>query len=234
MARPSTLIAADLAPPPLEAGDHLARDEFERRYDAMPGLKKAELIEGVVYMASPVRWNRHARPHVVVMTWLGTYAAQTPGVQVGDNGSFRLEGANMPQPDAAMLIEPGRGGRATLSEDDYIEGPPELIVEVAASTASIDLNTKLRVYRRNEVPEYLVWRVLDGAFDWFVLRQGQYERLEAGPDGIYRSEIFPGLWLDPAALSGFDLARTQEIVRLGVASPEHAGFVARLARGAEG
>jgi len=228
VADPSTLIATEPAPPPLEPGDHLSREEFERRYDAMPGLKKAELLEGIVYMASPVRWNRHARPHVAVLNWLGSYEARTPGVQVGDNASIRLAGPTMPQPDAVMIIEPGRRGRATLSEDDYIEGAPELIVEVAASTASIDLNTKLRVYRQNGVPEYVVWRVLDSAIDWFILRQSQYDRLRPGSDGIYRSEVFPGLWLDPAALTAFDLARTEDVVRLGIASPEHAAFLARL------
>ncbi len=227
MAEPQTPIAPDLAPPPLEPGDHLSRDEFERRYDAMPGLKKAELIEGVVYMPSPVRWEQHARPHVEISTWLGTYRAQTPGVQVGDNGSIRLDNDNMPQPDVAMIIEPARGGQVLLGDDGSIEGAPELVVEIAASTASIDLNLKFRVYRRNNVREYIVWRVLDAAIDWFALRRGQYERLQPGADGIYRSETFPGLWLDPAALTAFDLAGTLDVLRRGIASPEHAEFVAR-------
>jgi len=229
VAKPATLAEAKPAPPPsLEPGDHLTRDVFERRFDAMPGLKKAELIEGVVYMSSPVRLNRHGRPHIHVSTWLGTYEAHTPGVIVGDNVSVRLDGDNMPQPDIAMIIEPARGGQAVISEDDYIEGAPELVVEIAASTASIDLNTKFRVYRRNQVREYLVWRVLDRTVDWFVLRQGQYERLPPGPDGIYRSEVFPGLWLDASALAAFDLVKVLDVLRLGIAGPEHAAFVARM------
>ena len=182
MAKPATLIEAPI--PPLEPGDHLTRDEFERRYDAMPGLKKAELIEGVVYLSSPVRWDHHARPHIDVSTWLGVYAAHTPGVQVGDNGSVRLDGGNMPQPDVAMMIDPALGGQAVIGEDDYIE---------------------------------------------FVFGQGQYERLQPGPDGIHRSEVFPGLWLDATALAAFDLARVLDVLGVGVAGPDHGDFVARLA-----
>ncbi len=221
-------VATGAAPPPLEPGDHLTRDEFERRFDAMPGLKKAELIEGVVHMGSPVRLNRHGRPHVHISGWLFTYESLTPGVIVGDNVSIRLDGDNMPQPDVAMIIDPARGGQAVVSEDDYIEGAPELVVEVAASTASIDLNTKFRVYRRNNVREYIVWRVFDRAIDWYVLREGRYDRLAPGADGIYRSETFPGLWLDPAALVGSDLARLVDVLRRGVATPEHAAFLASL------
>jgi Uma2 family endonuclease len=218
--------------PPLEPGDHLTREEFERRYDAMPHLKKAELIEGVVYMPSPVRWNNHAGPHFNLITWLGVYGANTPGVGGGDNGTVRLDLDNEPQPDVALIIEPSCGGQVQLSADDYVEGAPELVAEVAASSASIDLNTKLRVYRRNNVREYIVWRVLDRAVDWFVLRQGQYERLPLSPDGLYRSEVFPGLWLDPAALNRADLAAVLQVVLQGVASPEHAAFVAQLQQAA--
>lgn len=220
--------------PPLETGDHLTREEFERRYEAMPQLKKAELIEGVVHVPSPLRWNRHGRPNRHLSTWLGTYEANTPGVQGGDNATVRLDLENEPQPDAVQIIDPARGGQARISPDDYVEDAPELVVEVAASTVSIDLNTKLRVYRRNRVREYLVYRVLDQAIDWFVLRQSRYDRLAPGDDGIYRSEVFPGLWLDPAALTRLDLARVLEVLRQGLASPEHAAFVARLSQAAPG
>ena len=230
MANPESMVGPEPSTtiPILEPGDHLARDEFERRYDAMPDLKKAELIEGVVYMGSPVRLHYHGRPHVHVSTWLGTYEIQTPGVFAGDNVSIRLDDDNMTQPDLALIIEPGRGGQSTISDDDYIEGGPELVVEVAASTASIDLNKKLRIYRRNNVREYVAWRVLDRAIDWFILRDGEYARLPPGPDGIYRSEVFPGLWLDPRAMVDGDLARVNEVLRVGLAHPDHAAFVARL------
>jgi Uma2 family endonuclease len=233
VARPETLTEAETETenetlPVLEPGDHLTRDEFERRYDAMPGLKKAELIEGIVYMGSPVRLNQHGQPHGLVMTWLGVYWGSTPGLFFGDNVSIRLDGNNMHQPDAAMIIEPARGGQSTLSERGYIEGGPELVVEVAASTASMDLNTKLRVYRRNNVREYVVWRVLDRAIDWFVLRQGEYQRLPLEADGTYRSEVFPGLWLEPRALVEGDLNRVLDALRRGLDDPAHRAFVARL------
>src|SRR5438270_3136150 len=135
--------------PPLEPGDHLTRDEFERRYEAMPHVKKAELIEGVVHIPSPVRWDYHAEPHAKLIAWLVNYESATPGVRTGDNGSVRLDLENEPQPDAILLIEQSAGGQSKLSSDHYLEGAPELVAEVSASTASIDLNEKFRVYRRN-------------------------------------------------------------------------------------
>ena len=214
--------------PPLENGDQLPRAEFERRFDAMPELKKAELLEGIVYMGSPVRLHNHGQPHVRASAWLYLYRGRTPGVIVSDNVSIRLDDETMPQPDLCMLIDPARGGQARLSDDDYIEGGPELVVEVSASTVSLDLHTKLRVYRRNKVRECIAWRVLDRAIDWFVLRDGEYARLAPGPDGIYRSEAFPGLWLDPRVLFDDDLARMLEVSGLGLADPSHAAFAARL------
>ncbi|MFN4259992.1 MAG: Uma2 family endonuclease [Gemmataceae bacterium] len=212
----------------LEPGDKLTRAEFERRYEAMPQLKKAELIEGVVYMPSPVRHHRHSRPHFQLITWMGTYEAATPGVQGGDNGTTRLDLDNEPQPDAYLLIDPACGGQARISEDDYVENAPELVAEVASSSASFDLHTKLNVYRRNGVREYLVWRVLDQQIDWFVLESGQYRPLNADAEGVLRSEHFPGLWLDAAALPRGDMLQVLAVVQQGLASPEHAAFVQRL------
>ena len=173
--------------PLLEPGDRLSRPEFERRYDAMPALRKAELIEGVVYMPSPVRYRRHGRPHAQLIGWLIHYEAGTPGVETADNSTTRLDLDNEPQPDAVLLIAPASGGQARISADDYIEAAPELVVEIASSRVSFDLTTKLHVYRRSGVREYVVWRVLDGAVDWFVLRHGQYERLPMDPEGLLRS-----------------------------------------------
>lgn len=218
--------------PRLESGDHLTREEFERRYDAMPELKKAELIEGVVYMPSPVRFDQHGGPHADLMTWLGVYRANTPGVRVGDNSSVRLDLDNEPQPDALMIVEPSSGGQARLDDEGYLVGGPELVAEIAASTVNIARHTKLRVYRRSNVREYLIWRVEDAALDWFVLRNEQYEQLERTPEGWLRSEQFPGLWLDPDALLRFDLARVLQVLQQGLASPERAAFVAQLQQGA--
>jgi Uma2 family endonuclease len=221
-------VALDNTVPVLENGDRLTRAEFERRYEAMPYLKKAELIEGVVYVPSPVRHRQHGSPHAHLIGWLGRYAANTPGVEVGNNSSVRLDLDNEPQPDALLFIDSACGGQVCISDDGIIEGAPELVAEVASSSVSYDLHAKLHVYRRNGVREYLVWRVLEREIDWFVLRDGQYERLPVDAQGLPQSEVFPGLWLDPAALVRGDLATVLAIVQHGVASPEHAVFVTRL------
>ena len=216
--------------PPLENGDRLTRAEFERRYDAMPQLKKAELIEGEVYLPSPVPHGRHSHPHTRLVAWLANYETDTPGVEAGDNGSIRLDLDNEPQPDAYLIIRHERGGQARISEDDYIAGAPELVAEVSSSSASYDLGRKLNVYRRNGVREYVVWRVLDRRVDWFVNRDGRFELMPPAADGILRSTVFPGLWLEPAALVRGDKAMVKAILQQGVNSPEHADFVARLGR----
>ncbi len=214
--------------PPLESGDNLTRDEFERRYEAMPEVKKAELINGVVYMGSPVRFRNHARPHSHIVTWLGNYEAATPGTLQFDNTTVRLDEDNEPQPDAGLMIEADRGGQAIIDRDDYIRGAPELIVEVAASSASRDLNIKKRAYELRGVREYVVWRVRQGALDWFELSEGAFVRRALDAEGLHKSVVFPGLSLDPMALLRGDLAAVLDRLRLGLASPEHAEFVARL------
>jgi hypothetical protein len=214
--------------PPLQSGDRMTRPEFERRYAALPDVKKAELIEGVVYMPSPVTHEFHAAPHFDLITWLGVYRAATPGVRGGDNGTLRLDLDNGPQPDAYLIILPSHGGQARIDADGYLVGAPELIAEVAASSVSIALNAKLTAYRRNGAREYIVWRVYDQAIDWFVLSNGAFLLQPLGPDGLYRSEVLPGLWLDPAALLRGDLPTVLQRLQQGTATPEHAAFVARL------
>jgi Uma2 family endonuclease len=214
--------------PPLENGDRLTRLEFERRYQAMPELRKAELIEGVVYMPSPVRLRHHGQPHSLVIGWLAAYKARTPGLILGDNSTVRMDLDNEPQPDVLLLVDPDRGGQARISEDDYVEGAPELVAEIAASSASYDVNAKRHVYRRNGVREYVVWRVRDEEIDWFVLREGKYEQLAKDVAGLYRSEVFPGLWLDPEALVREDLATVLDRLHEGLSTPEHKALVERL------
>ncbi len=204
--------------PPLESGDHLTRNEFERRYHAMPNLKKAELIEGVVYVPSPLRFESHAEPHGHLMTWLGTYQVMTPGTRLGDNPTVRLDLDNEPQPDAVLLIDEAAGGQSRLGQDGYIEGAPELVVEIAASSTANDLHDKKNVYRRSGVREYLVWQVLDGKLDWFVLTEGRYHSLEPDHSGIICSQVFPGLWLAVQALLDGDMARVLAVVQQGVNS----------------
>lgn len=215
--------------PPLESGDRLTRLEFERRYQAMPQIKKAELIEGTVYMASPLRAKAHGKPHARIMGWLIAYEAATPGIEVLDNPTVRLDADNEPQPDALLRLE--HGGQSVISDDDYVEGAPELIIEIAASSASLDLGPKLNVYRRNQVQEYLVWRVYDREFDWFQLHDGQYIQRTADQEGILCSQLFPGLWLDQTALLNGNLAQVLRVIQQGISTSEHQTFVERLSRG---
>ena len=213
--------------PPLESGDRLSRHEFERRYTVMPHIKKAELIEGVVYVASPLRFRSHGQPHGNMNIWLGNYKVSTPGVELGDNVTVRLDLDNEPQPDVVLLIDEQRGGQARISEDDYVEGAPELVAEVAASSASIDLHDKKVVYRRNGVREYIVWQILENKLDWFSLQNGEYVSL-VDADGVIKSRVFPGLWLSVADLLTGNMTRVLSVLQSGLNSPEHRAFVQQL------
>ena len=173
--------------PPLRNGDRLSAEEFLRRYDAMPDLKKAELIDGQVYidspayhptdrgvvMASPVFFHEHAAPHFDLIAWLGFYRSATPGVVGGDNGTVHLDGANLPQPDAMLLILPSQGGQARFGDNKIIHGAPELVAEVAYSSVRYDLHAKFEAYQRNGVREYVAWRIEAGEIDWFASRGGR-------------------------------------------------------------
>lgn len=200
--------------PPLESGDRLGRREFERRYQAMPHVKKAELIEGTVYMPSPLRFAEHAEPHALLITWLGVYSASKTAIRLGDNATVRLDTDNEVQPDALLRIEESAGGQSRIDEDGYVAGAPELVAEVAYSSASYDLHDKRKVYRRNGVREYIVWRVYEQSLDWFVLNEkGEYERLVSDAQGMLRSRVFPGLQLAVPALLTGDLAAVLESLK---------------------
>src|SRR5262249_40700997 len=214
--------------PPLESGDRLTRHEFERRYRARPDIKKAELIEGVVYMPSPVHARSHGGPHGQIIGWLATYCVATPGVEFYDNTTVRLDLDNEPQPDALLRLEPATGGNSRVSAEDYIEGAPELIVEIAASSASDDLHDKLRAYRRNGVQEYVVWRGYSKQIDLVPLVQDEYVPLLPDESGVVHSQIFPGLRLAVPALLAGDLATVLGEVQKGLGTPQHAAFVERL------
>jgi Uma2 family endonuclease len=215
--------------PALCAGDRLTRDEFERRYAAMPDVKKAELIEGVVYMGSPVRYRQHGEPEHVLSGWLWHYRSHTPGVGGGHNSTVRLDLDNEPQPDLLLRLPEHAGGTSRVTDDGYLEGAPELVVEVAASSVSYDLHQKLGAYRRNGVREYLVHRYDDGEVDWFVLERGTYVRQQPDEHGRLASRVFPGLRLDVAALLRGDLGALRVTIDAAVVTPEHAAFVQRLA-----
>ncbi len=205
--------------PLLENGDRMTRYEFERRYTAMPyqpkGSNKAELIEGIVYMASPLRFESHAKPHGNFVTWLSIYSFSNPGLQVGIEPTVRLDLDNEPQPDVVLFI-PGRGARIT--EDDYIAGAPELVVEISASTVSIDLHQKKQAYQRNGVQEYIVWRTLEREIDWFRLDNGAYIQLEPDDNGTIQSQVFPGLWLAVESMLAGEMTEVLAVLQAGLKS----------------
>ncbi|MCU1275878.1 MAG: hypothetical protein JWO48_3309 [Bryobacterales bacterium] len=206
------------SPLPLEAGDRLTREEFLTRYAAMHGNIKAERIEGIVHMpAAAVSADFHGVPHAHLMTLLGVYRAMTPGTEVADNTTIHLDLDNDPQPDACLRIMAIHGGQSKVNKDGFIVGSPELAAEVSSSSASYDLNAKLNAYRRNGVREYLVYRVYDGEIDWFTLRDGQYDRLVADGEGVFRSLVFPGLWLKAQSLIDGDLAEVLQVLQRGLA-----------------
>jgi Uma2 family endonuclease len=188
--------------PFLDSGARLTRFEFERRYEASPPGIKAELIEGVVYVASPVS-RSHGDEHFRLIGWLNAYAARNPDVAGSDNATIRLDLDNEPQPDAHLRY---RSGGRTRIVKDYIEGAPELVAEVAVTSESIDLHDKLTAYRRNGVQEYIVWRVYDRAIDWFSLEQGEYVRLMPDARGVVHSRVFRGLRLAVQALVEGDMS----------------------------
>ena len=214
------------AAPLLENGDRLSRSEFERRYERMPRLKKAELIEGTVYMPSPIRAGRHAEPHSHLGGWLVLYASETPGVRCFDNSTVRLDLENEPQPDLVMIKTPAKGGQSRISDDDYLEGAPELAVEIVGSSQAYDLHQKKGAYRRNGVREYLAWITGENRLVWWELVEEEYQEIAPAEDGLVKSRVFPGLWLDTAALLGGDLKGVLATLRRGLDSAEHRALVA--------
>jgi Uma2 family endonuclease len=215
---------------PLENGAHLGATEFLRRIEAMPELKKAELVNGIVYMGSPVRLDQHGEPDNLIQTWLGTYSAATCGVKAAANTTVRLGPDDVPQPDGLLWITAECGGQSRLDEKGFLQGAPELVVEVAASSVSLDAQDKVASYRRAGVREYVIWRTEDDAIDRRVLEDDEYRLLAPDEKGILRSRVFPGLWLDASALLARDGARMLTALQQGIQSPEHAAFVQELAK----
>ena len=212
-------------PPPLLPGQSLTRDEFLCRWEALPELKNAELIDGIVYMSSPVS-NPHRKSDVLIIAWLGAYAAGTPGCEAGSNGTWlMLEGA--PQPDADLRILPEYGGQSR-DEGKYPAGAPELAVEVCASSSTHDFGPKLALYQRAGVREYITLSLEPAEVVWRELEEGNYVPLARENDGTLRSRVFPGLWLDPEALLAGDAARMLARLQLGLGSNDHAAFVERM------
>ncbi len=226
-ARRMTAKSSVRALPPLVPGEHLDQKTFHARYEAMAPETRAELIEGIVHMSSPMK-RPHGRGNYRLIQWLAAYEDATPGVEGFDSATNILGEYSEPQPDACLLILASHGGQ-TRSKDDYIVGAPEWVGEIAASTADIDLGAKLRDYERAGVKEYVVVALRQKQVRWFVLHHGKFTALQPGPDGILRSEVFPGLWLDSNALVREDGRRLLAVLREGLATPDHAVFVGRLA-----
>lgn len=214
--------------PPLENGDHLTREEFHRRYEAMSENVKAELIGGIVYMASPVRVKNYGEPHSLIMSCFGFYFLSTKGVKLLDNTTFIVNDNYEPQPNTVLRLGEEYGGKSWVNEQDYLEGAPELIVEIAASTVSYDLYEKLEIYERKGVQEYIVWRVLDRQIDWFGLENGKYQKLEPNRQGIIESKVFAGLRLNIKAMLTDDLQMVLRDLQKGLQSKKYKEFVGRL------
>jgi Uma2 family endonuclease len=211
----------------LEAGDHLDQATFHVRYTAMPPNFRAELIGGVVFVPSPLR-SEHGEYHALVIGWLTNYWIATPGTRVRDNATAILGDDSEPQPDAALVVECESGGQSRISENGYATGPPELIVEVASSSESIDLHAKRRDYERAGVLEYVVVVLRQRVVRWFVLQDGTYRDMEADTRGMFKSSVFPGLWLDAPALLQCDGRQVMATLQQGLETPEHAAFVQQL------
>ena len=201
---------------PLESGDRLTRAEFHARYCARPDIKKAELVRGVVYVASPVRQKFHGRQHGMAVTWIGDYVAATPGVDMGDNATVFLDPDTEVQPDVCLYYDPPRQGGARLTDEGYIEGAPQVVFEVAASSVSYDLHDKLEAYRRGGVHEHIAWRVIDGQIDWRRLENGEYALVEPDEHGVIESTVFPGLRLNVRAMLAGDRAGVRSTLEAGL------------------
>lgn len=214
--------------PPLENGDHLDQKTFHERYEAMQPNCRAELIGGIVYMSSPQK-SRHGKHQFRLAHWLGEYEAETSGVEGHINTTQVLANDSEPQPEAALFVLPEYGGNVWQDDREYLRGTPEWIGEISDSTESMDLNAKKRDYEESGVREYMVAAIRTRQVFWFVRRRGKFKKMPPGADGIFRSEVFPGLWLDPIAFLRRDRKRLLNVLRQGLESPEHAAFVAKLA-----
>lgn len=213
---------------PLENGERLSRCEFEHRYQAMPKHKKAELIEGVVYLESTLSFLSHAEPQSNLIDWLWNYRIATPGIKLGTEPKVRLDQDNEPQPDAVLFIDQNLGGNSQLTKDEYIEGAPELVVEIAANSEAYNLHVKEKAYRRNGIQEYIVWYVLENQLNWFQLHKNEYVPLKPNADGILCSQVMPGLWLAISALIAGNMSHVMAALKAGLNSPEYTDFVTRL------
>lgn len=203
----------------------MSREEFIARWEQMPEVKNAELIDGVVYMPSPVSFI-HGSFDAPFHLLIGYYTAETPGCDWLPNTTWlMLESA--PQPDISLYIRPEAGGR-TGEVKDLIAGAPELAIEITKSSRTYDLGPKLALYQRAEVQDYVAALIEEQRIEWRILEQGSYVLRPPDVDGIFRSRAFPGLWVDSAALWKRDSKRLLAVLQEGLQSEEHARFVETL------
>ena len=215
--------------PLLENGDHLTREEFHRRYEAMPENVKAELIKGVVYFRTRTKVS-HGEANATIIGLIGLYSINLQGTNFINHPTLIFDGKNEPQPDAVLRIEENYGGKSWVNDDDYLEGAPELIVEISSSTASYDLHDKLEIYEKKGVQEYIVWRVLDNQIDWFSLENDKYERLAPNKQGIIESKVFAGLRLNLKAMLDDDLLQVLADLQKGLQSKKYKFFSGHLSK----
>jgi Uma2 family endonuclease len=215
---------APALPPPLRVGDHLTRDEFLHRWEAMPDLKHAELLDGVVYMPSPVA-HRHNSLHFEIGGWLWQYAAATPGCEGGTEGTWLIAADSAPQPDLSLRLLTSGLSRVV---NGLVTGAPELAVEISYSSTARDLGIKSDIYRRHGVREYLVILAQENDVLWREAVKGRYRKFMPDSNGVLRSTVFPGLSLDTAALWSRDWPQVRACLEENLATPEHAAFVRRL------
>jgi Uma2 family endonuclease len=217
-----------VSPPMLLEADCLTSDEFLRRWEEIPDLKRAELIDGIVYMSSPVSLD-HGDYELFLGNWLGFYSMATPGSRSSLEATWVMGERQVPQPDITLRVLPEYGGQSGIA-GEYHSGAPELIVEVAVSSHSRDFGAKKRLYERMGVREYLIVAPRVEELACFSRTPQGFQPIGTGADGIFRSQCFPGLWLDMKALWDLDLARMNAVLQQGLATPEHADFAAQLAK----
>ncbi len=201
-----------LEPGLLAPGDQMSREEFLRRWEQMPDLKFAELIEGVVYMPSPVS-RSHADFDSMIGGLLLYYATRVPGCRSSANATWLINPRNAPQPDLSLRKVKGR----SRVEGKFAAGVPELVAEICVSSRSYDLGPKLALYQTTGVPEYLAALVEERRVEWRYLERGSYKLLKPHRDGTLRSRIFPGLWLNVEALWKEDAAGLIATLEKGLA-----------------
>jgi Uma2 family endonuclease len=209
----------------LVTGERMTVEEFLHSWEEQPNLKNAELIDGVVHVASPVS-REHGSIDTLIHWWLAHYAHATPGCDAGNNSTWlMLDSA--PQPDAHLRILPSHGGQ---SGDDrlYCNGAPELAVEICLTT-EVDFGPKRKLYQRACVQEYITIELFRKRLVWHVLQNDVYFYQEYPPEGIFRSLVFPGLWLDVTAIWAEDGAKMLAALNAGLSSEDHQKFVERLA-----